>query len=236
MVSNPGVGEPIGEFEVTSGKLFVTDPCYERGTWCAGTLDNVSKGTWQAYAVMGDRGNRVMQLSIRKKGTRGDIGAWNKENIDVGVDSGQAGFFDVDHYPASKDVQGEYGEEDTFYGKCCKITLDENGVGGGTLEHGVVSSSGWGDGSYFCYTFRNKAGELVAAAIDFGMEEEEEEKEPCCWQCGRTTGNLDDDGYCERCTPDAETCDECGEEKDLEELDSDSICDDCREKDEDKDE
>ena len=32
------VSNSLGEFEVTSGVLRVSDPCYERDTWCAGTI------------------------------------------------------------------------------------------------------------------------------------------------------------------------------------------------------
>lgn len=38
---------PLGQFEITSGKVVVADPCYERNenTMIMGVLDNVSNGT-----------------------------------------------------------------------------------------------------------------------------------------------------------------------------------------------
>ena len=35
-------------FEVKSGALRVTDPCYDMETWCAGTLESVKNGKWFA--------------------------------------------------------------------------------------------------------------------------------------------------------------------------------------------
>lgn len=36
-------------FEVSSGALRVTDPCYSLDTWCAGQLQNVMNGEWNAH-------------------------------------------------------------------------------------------------------------------------------------------------------------------------------------------
>ncbi len=38
----------LGSFEVVSGQLIISDPCYKRGIWCAGTLENVRNGEWNA--------------------------------------------------------------------------------------------------------------------------------------------------------------------------------------------
>lgn len=42
---------PLGQFEITSGKAVVSDPCYERNenTMILGVLNNVSNGTWAAH-------------------------------------------------------------------------------------------------------------------------------------------------------------------------------------------
>lgn len=57
----------VGEFEITSGKVIVTDPCYEVGTWCQGTLDNVAKGKWTAFVGRSDErmwGMRCAELTV----------------------------------------------------------------------------------------------------------------------------------------------------------------------------
>ena len=42
---------PLGQFEITSGKVVVSDPCYElnENTIIMGVLDHVRNGTWAAY-------------------------------------------------------------------------------------------------------------------------------------------------------------------------------------------
>lgn len=60
----------LGQFEVTSGKLRVTDPCYDRSIWCSGYVD-AENGTWEAFVYMSDQGawgNRVSALEVRRVG------------------------------------------------------------------------------------------------------------------------------------------------------------------------
>lgn len=174
-------------FEVTSGALRVTDPCYVLGTWCAGTLENVANGIWCADVEQAAHpcwGTRISKLFVWHEGVVGAIGFLSSgsavnSGIDVGVDSGQAGFFDLSAYPTGKDL-GKYGDEDSFYGKCCRTTLGEDdGDHWGTVNgSGVVSSSGLGDGSYICKVVKDTiTGKVVAAMIDFGLDDWEEEDE-----------------------------------------------------------
>jgi hypothetical protein len=50
----------------------------------------------------------------------------------------------------------------------CKQTLSEQHWG--TYEKGIVSTSGFGDGSYQLFVVK-KRGKIVAFAIDFGVED-----------------------------------------------------------------
>ena len=34
------------EFEITSGKIVCSDPCYKTDVWCMGIVDNVENGSW----------------------------------------------------------------------------------------------------------------------------------------------------------------------------------------------
>jgi hypothetical protein len=168
----------VGKFEVKSGILVVTDPCYGRGTWCMGSLDNVKKGQWEGYALLSDEGEwgkRVAELVIHHT----DRALLSEdmdtaEEISVGVDSGQAGFFDDSIYPASKDEQGDYGDLSTFYGRACEAT--GSACGAGIVDGaGIVSSSGFGDGGYRCWTKRDAAGQVIGAKIVFIGDEEDDE-------------------------------------------------------------
>jgi hypothetical protein len=101
---------------------------------------------------------------------------YEEQTFDVGVDSGQAGFFDKALY----DQRQPSGDD--FYDAVCKLTL-EAGDGFGTNEFGAVSMTGYGDGGYTCYVRRNDNGQIVAALIAYleeyeeGEEEDDEEQE-----------------------------------------------------------
>ena len=239
-------------FEITSGKMIVTDPCYDKETWwCQAKLDNVKIGKWLAtieYSDEGDWGDRVAQILV----WHDSLGIDNpgrdfppcSEYIpaDIGVDSGQAGFFDLDKYP------DDPNKDDAFYEAVCKLTLsgipysvlEEAGVypmadldklsdeqkanrastdysdrndyyfrrftspdgnntssnqrdrskladalelhgslgSFGVLPFGAVSSSGgYGDGGYNLYVERDGNGEVVAARIEFIVEDPEDEND-----------------------------------------------------------
>ena len=97
----------LGEFEMTSPVMRVSDPCYERDVWCCGTVDHCKLGTWEAGVLKtdeGEWGTRCAVLAVRHKDTGPDfnvirLGKVRKvackcveQSFEVGVDSGQAGF------------------------------------------------------------------------------------------------------------------------------------------------
>jgi len=154
----------IGTFEVKSGKICVSDPCYDRGTWCAAWGLLAKNGIWDATFYTSDEGSwghRIARIEARHKDTLNDI--WKKHKTEIGVDSGQAGIYDSKIYPQGN--TGDYGECGTFYGRCCDITLKEPGAGiidGG----GIVSRSGFGDGGYDLEV-QYDGKEIVAARVTF---------------------------------------------------------------------
>lgn len=158
----------LGSFSCRSGSLWVTDPCYIPGTWCQGKIGNALEGKWKAKVyskTMSGWGTRnsillVVHEDAKKVTLRSP--EFFRQGFTVGVDSGQAGFFDGDVAIGS----GQYGETGTFYDDCCQITVnnpDQAGIVGGT---GVVSSSGCGDGSYICDVI-TRDNKVVAAKITF---------------------------------------------------------------------
>jgi hypothetical protein len=60
------------------------------------------------------------------------------------------------------------GEE--WYLQMCNRTLGDKGWG--DYKGGVVSRSGWGDGSYHLFTTSDYYGNIVGMAIDFQVEED----------------------------------------------------------------
>lgn len=172
----------LGEFEVVSGKLAISDPCYTTDVWCRGELVNVLNGTWQASAIevyKGQWGHRIAQLIAVHESCSGEkMSKGQCVGFEVGVDSGQAGIFDASHYrddsviPNSESTTAaEPGE--MWYQRCCDLTRLP--LSAGVLPYGVVSSSGFGDGSYDCFICRNEYGQIVRVEIEFISEDEEDE-------------------------------------------------------------
>ena len=160
----------IGEFTVESGRIRVTDPCYEPDTWCAYVIDDAKKGLWTAKLSYME--GRVSELRINHF-SHSTVEPAAKTDAQIGVDSGQAGFYDDAFFVENHG--GEYGELDTFYGKNCNATIEHDT---GIIEEcGVVSSSGWGDGVYDLYVARDKDGLVIAAKIVFLYDEEDEDEE-----------------------------------------------------------
>lgn len=168
-------------FAVTSGSLRVTDPCYDMDTWCAGTLERVKNGIWQAHAGFHTDshgwGTRVAYLHIRHENTQSHFdheaefdSTWVDSEIQVGVDSGQAGFFD---YALFDQVCGSEPVKEKFYDEICALTLGEEQWG--VHPVGVVSSSGYGDGSYECLVRRDDEGRAIEAIIVYIGEYEDED-------------------------------------------------------------
>lgn len=162
--------EFIGQFIVETGKLRVSDPCYDKKTWCSGVIEDVKNGLWEAYVKLEENENRISELLIFHKNITKTIlknSIWLEQDIDVGVDSGICGFFDENYYPENEKVDSS--DVNSFYGKICDIVKNKYY---GVIEKGAVSSSGYGDGSYTCHTIEDKEG-IIGAKIVFIEDNEE---------------------------------------------------------------
>lgn len=148
--------EKIGTFLTKSSTLRISDPCYDKSVWCCGTIKNCKIGEWSAFIIKSDEGSWGIRnsnlvaiyggdISIKEAQKILDESKWKNSNISVGVDSGQCGIFDDIEYPEGD--TGQYGDYNTFYGKCCKETINK---GSDVIDFGVVSRAGYGDGTYKC--------------------------------------------------------------------------------------
>ena len=112
--------ENVGTIEL-GDKVRVSDPCYDMDTWCAGTLENVLSGIYQCFyqkVDTGDWGNRVASIEVRHENYL-NIDSTELQNIDVGVDSGQAGIYDLDYFAKNRE---DKDGEDAWYDKICDTT------------------------------------------------------------------------------------------------------------------
>ena len=159
-------------------KVVISDPCYTIPTWCQSVLRNVMPGKYHVGILKSDQGDWGRRNSALMAIHEGHIHSglkWKRENVTIGVDSGQAGIFDYDSYRNDKwkikvpksDFQlfgGEINEGDVWYTNICKLTL--RNMGWGKYSHGVACRSGLGDGGYHLYVAK-EGRKVVGIMIDF---------------------------------------------------------------------
>lgn len=156
------------------------DPCYTRDVECAKWDINVKSGEYQYKVEYSDEiygwGERVKSLAIFHNSIKISDSNWQLDKTaDIGVDSGQAGFFDNSIIPVltKEELKNKrshpsynYSDENSFYKKCCNLTGSKNKFG--ILESkAIVSASGYGDGGYSLYYKKNSENEIVALKIKY---------------------------------------------------------------------
>lgn len=164
----------LGNFEVNSGQLVIADPCYELDTniIIMGVLEPAVSGIWTAEVEkveIPDWGEANAKLTAYHHSVvdQGAFLEWIKCPFVAGVDSGQAGVFDINHYriPDADSSDGNADTDSDWYLACCDIT--ENGEEAGVLTGGVVSRTGVGDGAYGVYKAVNAQSQVVGVKIVF---------------------------------------------------------------------
>jgi Protein of unknown function (DUF4241) len=193
-------------FEVTSGELVISDPCYEVPTWCAGTV-KAKNGTWGVDYQTDDMGDRITEIwaysldaAVNRPHIPDELPQAPPLPFINGVDSGQLGYFDRNHYrnndSARELAKHDFGEGydrepgDEWYRAACAITLSSESFG--VMPHGVVSSSGWGDGSYNTQGIFNEDGECIGLRTVF-IEEDYTDDEDDWWNDEEETPEEEDD-------------------------------------------
>lgn len=98
-------------------RVVVSDPCYDPGTWCTALIDGVLPGNYLAE-VEYDESNRPKYLKVCHKDYE-NIEPIEKTDADIGVDSGQAGIFDMDYFNRMKSTEKS---ADDWYDLVCSKT------------------------------------------------------------------------------------------------------------------
>jgi hypothetical protein len=171
-----------------SDKVRVSDPCYDNDVWCKTNLEGVLPGKYKVDVERSDEGSwgrRISRLVVVHEDFEHhmyDEVRWD-EHSEIGVDSGQAGIFCESTYrndtveietPESDFHIVFEGEGEKWYEKMCKFSL--SGEGWGSYETGVVTSSGYGDGSYPLDILKVDD-KIVGMRITYIFPEDEEEDE-----------------------------------------------------------
>lgn len=143
------------------GIVDITDPCYDKGTWCRMTSE-VKPGEYTCrvwrHATKGVYNGREYK-DVRV----GIIGIYLNDIIpnvklmqpigEIGVDTGLAGFFMN---------KPDYNDEE--WGRFCDSL--RNGKDAWINDEGFFSSSGYGDGCYGVYAYKQN-NEITALEIRF---------------------------------------------------------------------
>ena len=150
--------EGLDETIQLKDKVRISDPCYDMGTWCAGTLKNVLPGVYHCFVQRDPEENRISAIEVRHENYL-DVKPRFFSEIDVGVDSGQCGIYDLDYFES-------FNGDEEWYETVCDSAFDEYFTAAVLDEKCLVSSSGYGDGSYICkYNTRNK--KIVSIGLYF---------------------------------------------------------------------
>lgn len=129
----------------------VTDPCYDRGTWCTKEVSGLKEGRYVASpSVERPEKFKIVHEDFLEK-------TLEKEYIgEIGVDSGMAGFFvDKPDYKTTEEWEAFLKDNNVLGNR-----------GAFRCGSGVFSDTYWGDGSYRTYAlwYGNKK---VGLMIDF---------------------------------------------------------------------
>lgn len=165
----------VGTFEITSGKIIVSDPCqsYDSDDYFDGAVLKVLNGKWTAFVEKHpDDHTKPGKLMIHNEVAISNDLEWLKlENIFTV--SAQVGFFDKDHYrndndiPSDKENQTDSDPGDKWYNTYCTNKQHLNQLAE-IIPYGVVllDINDYGDESYNVYG-AYKDYKLVALKILF---------------------------------------------------------------------
>ncbi|USK33078.1 DUF4241 domain-containing protein [Bacillus sp. F19] len=176
--ANTNKPKTVGTFTVESGELIVTDPCYQVDdeNEMQIILSNVKKGNWTTSISYSNE--EVVKSLLVFYGENKPSGKWHDCDKLIGVDSAQAGIFDLEAFGRGDTIQFELKNvndieiaEDglKYYVACCDIVASD--AQGGVVPGGAVSMSGYGDGMYEVKVKYNVSKEVVGVMIDFREEE-----------------------------------------------------------------
>ena len=163
---------------VTLGEeVRISDPCYDPDTWCAGTLENVKSGLYNCYVNFQDTGKFGIRVaSIIAVHSEFDNEDFKNPaivtNIDVGVDSGQCGIYDLEYFKRNQ-PDGEWYDRVYYQASHKNDKFDAGTIDGKCF----VSASGFGDGSYNCFVKYNDNGQIVFIEIRYLEEEFDREED-----------------------------------------------------------
>ncbi|ARF12676.1 hypothetical protein Klosneuvirus_15_7 [Klosneuvirus KNV1] len=179
--------QKVGSFQIENG-IIISDPCYDFNVDEYNRSSDqkyfpkkyIMTGEWNGYVKYCDNG-RIAELQTCHSSIDDNEltnAKWELCKGSLGVDTGQMGVFDskyfkddniVGDYPIDKSMFNDFKEKgDRYYAMCCYQTYNKENPKkqAGIIPYGVVSSSGYGDGSYN-YSVIKKNGLICGFKIVF---------------------------------------------------------------------
>lgn len=161
--------KPVGVINIKDSLVDITDPCYEKDTWCAFFEHKVKAGKYRCYVsvvnfpakyqfeakdwevLCGKKkvgqtttktDRRIVELIIVHESIKlEDIKSWDKVGK-IGVDAGMCGFYN--HKP-------DFTDDNKWLEFCDSLkTFPRLQVRCDIKSYGITVSSGFGDGYYQC--------------------------------------------------------------------------------------
>lgn len=163
----------VGSFNIESGKMVISDPRYELSGNCQILLGSVKRGRWVSNIEkreIANWGKRVCSIEAIHFDHRKEELDWEDVG-QIGVNSGQVGFFDTKHYQDDSVVptsfEGSLCPDEPWHSLCDAVTFDGYQLKAGTIPFGVVSSSGFGSGGYPAYVAKDAEGTVIGVRVVF---------------------------------------------------------------------
>lgn len=158
--------------------VIISDPCYEPGTWCMAEVNEMLPGEYICRMQMsdeGDWGHRVSAIKIVHRGCSSRKAAFAPYYLsNIGVDSGQCGFFDKEYFLAVNRGRTSGNRDDKewekWYENICSTTFsekDHRGTSGIVDGKCFVSSSGYGDWNYSCKVKKDEDGNIFELYLKY---------------------------------------------------------------------
>ena len=117
--------ETTGSIEI-GNSVVVSDPCYPPGTWCMATFGSMLPGRYLCKTQVSDEkewGMRVSAIMLVHEGFSKKSPSKVELLRNIGVDSGQRGFYDEKYFTEKSDRKS--GTWDRWYKKVSDMTLRE---------------------------------------------------------------------------------------------------------------
>lgn len=144
-----------GTFKVRSGKIRVSDPCYDIDSELGAEFP-VKNGTWHSGIVLDDLGEfwgtRPSELHIWHSTKKSVPDEYELLSSRIGVDTGTCGFFDKEFYQNDEDFYDEVHATEEYTS---------------LMKGGISCLSGLGDGLYDLFVYKNKTGLVTSAKLIF---------------------------------------------------------------------